>query len=188
MLFLASTSPRRHAILSAAGIEFTLCRPGEEVAGTGAPIELARVRAASKASGAHVPEGALVLGVDTVVEVDGLEFGKPRDRADARRMFERLIGREHLVHTAHCLCRGSDSWEAVATASVRCDALSSEEIEAHLDRGEWSDKAGGYGVQGAAAEFMTVVEGDDDTVVGLSTRALEDLLRRADEGGACRSS
>ncbi|MCA8944146.1 MAG: Maf family protein [Planctomycetes bacterium] len=188
MLFLASTSPRRHALLHAAGIEFTPCRPGDEVGGEGSPREKATARAESKASQAEAPPGSCVLGVDTVVELDGEEFGKPRDRVDARRMIERLAGREHRVHTAHHLVRGDATWTAVATSTVRFDPLTPDAIEFWLDLGSWEGKAGGYGIQDAETAFASLVDGDEDTVVGLSIAVLRELLRRAAEEGPCPPS
>ncbi|MHC5065563.1 MAG: Maf family protein, partial [Planctomycetota bacterium] len=108
MLYLASTSPRRHSILESAGIPFTPIEPGEEPLASGTPMELARIRARAKGRGARVPEpGALILAVDTVVDLDGCELGKPEDRQDAERMLRALSGREHLVHSAICLRQAS---------------------------------------------------------------------------------
>lgn len=181
-LFLASTSPRRRALLEAEGIEFELVEPGPEPAGTGAPLELCVQRARSKALLARGhPRDACVLGVDTVVEQDGGELDKPVDRARARATILRLSGRSHVVHTAHCLVvhPAGRMLERVTSAKVSCRALSEGEIERYLDTGEWTDKAGGYGIQGAARAFMTLEEGELDTVVGLSISAVRTLLKQA---------
>ena len=182
-LILASTSPRRAALLTAAGIPFELGVPGPEPTAAGAPAERAVARARSKAELAPRPEGAavLVLGVDTVVDVDGEELGKPRDRAHAAAMLQRLCGRMHRVHTAHCLvdsrtgaCRGE-----LATAVVAGRAATAAEIDAYLDGGEWRGKAGGYGIQDRSQSFLTLAAGAFDTVVGLHVAAVERLLRAA---------
>ncbi len=187
MLYLASTSPRRHQLLTDAGLAFAVVPPGPEPDGEGRPVELARGRARSKAAGAIVdgPDG-WVLGVDTVVEAGGAEYGKPRDRDDARRMLEQLAGSTHEVHTALCLrghpaADGAGVLEEVATAVVRCREIPGAELDAYLGTDAWRGKAGGYGIQDAAGAFMSVVEGDFDTVVGLSLSALQRLLGRAEE-------
>ncbi len=181
-LYLASTSPRRCALLDEAGIDFVVVTPGPEPTGHGSPLARAQLRARSKALGAAVPLGApsgTVLGVDTVVEVDGDELGKPLDRAEAAAMLMRLAGREHLVHTAHCLRPhpATPTWltEHVATARVAFAALDAAAIEAYLATGEWEGKAGGYAIQGAAGAFCTLVEGERDVVIGLSVAAVRSL-------------
>src|SRR5688572_30950329 len=136
LVYLASTSPRRHDLLARAGIDFVAVLPGPEPAGDGAPVQLARQRARSKLSGAQLPPAAapgLVLAVDTVVDVDGCELGKPGDRAQARHMLRQLAGREHLVHTAHCArlhpARSGGRCELLATARVRVRPLGLAEVE-----------------------------------------------------------
>jgi septum formation protein len=178
-LILASTSPRRRALLEAAGIAFELGVPGPEPDASGPPRERARARARSKAENAVRPQRDVwLLGVDTVVEVDGTELGKPRDRRDAAAMLRRLCGRMHLVHTAHCLVDGRTGArrEEVASAVVAARAASAAELDGYLDSGEWQGKAGGYGIQDRSQSFLTVVEGAFDTVVGLHVAAVRRLL------------
>ncbi len=190
-LLLASTSPRRRALLEAAGIRFALCTPGPEyeVGGDhdhgerGEPSLLATARARRKAVGAAAVGDTPVLGVDTVVDVDGEEFGKPRDRADAERMLRLLAGRTHRVHTAHCLWWPSAKrcLETLATAAVACRAPDDGELARYLDSEQWRGKAGGYGIQDPAQSFLTLASGGFDTVVGLHVAAVQDLLRRLRE-------
>ncbi|HLU40314.1 MAG TPA: Maf family protein [Planctomycetota bacterium] len=187
-LYLASTSPRRRDLLAAARIPFECVPPGDEPDGAGPPAEVAMRRAASKCVGARVPEGApagIVLGVDTVVDLDGVELGKPRDRAEARAMLRALAGRVHAVHTAHCVRRHPGTGVAareLTTARVAIAALDAVAIEAYLDEDEWQDKAGAYGIQGAAGRFCTLVDGELDTVIGLSVAAVRRLLAAAGSG------
>ncbi|MBL8751989.1 MAG: Maf-like protein [Planctomycetes bacterium] len=190
-LWLASTSPRRRELLAAAGVAFQLCEPGPEyVPGggdehsseRGEPGRLALDRAVRKALGAKVPATPVpVLGVDTVVDLDGLELGKPADRAAAERMLRALVGRRHLVHTAHCLCvpHLGRSWCELATAEVECGPPPEAELQRYLDSGQWRGKAGSYGVQDDAQSFFRVVRGAFDTVVGLHLPAVRALLARA---------
>lgn len=179
-LCLASTSPRRRQLLTAAGIDFVLVEPGPEPAASGPPPELALLRARSKAMHAQVPAPRQlpVLGVDTVVDVDGVELGKPQDRADAAAMLARLSGRVHRVHTAHCLfdVRRGRQRELLVTAEVRCSNLTAQLLRRYLDSNDWRGKAGAYGIQDASQDFMTLASGDFDTVVGLSIAAVVRLL------------
>ena len=182
-LVLASASPRRAHLLAAAGLACTVDPaqvdeaplPGEEPSATALRLagEKARAVAARHAHG-------LVLGGDTVVEVDGVALGKPRDRAEAEEMLCALAGRGHRVHTALALVDAADGRkvEGVAQAEVRFDPLDAGARRDYLDSGEWQDKAGGYAIQGAAGRFAQVVAGDRDTVVGLPLRLLRELLSR----------
>ncbi len=186
-LYLASTSPRRHRLLTEHGLDFAVLAPGAEETSYGPPQQRALLRARAKAMGANPPAAnALVLGVDTVVDIDGHELGKPVDRAAARDMLQRLTGRVHQVHTGHCLWRPGDGVraEAVASARVKCDVIGAGELEAFLDGGTWRGKAGAYGIQDPEASFLELVEGDADTVIGLSMTTVQQLLRTLEKGGA----
>jgi septum formation protein len=184
LVYLASTSPRRQQLLLAAAVPHRLVEPGPEPAGDGAPRDRAVARARSKACGAQVTADApgLVVGVDTVVEIDGQELGKPRDADEAAVMLGRLAGRSHLVHTAVCVRRhpeGSPVLCDVQSAAVRFAPLDGPRIRRHVESGLWQGKAGGYGIQDQdVAEFATLVDGDLDTVIGLPMRVLRDLLDR----------
>lgn len=182
-LYLASTSPRRLALLRAAGIAFTVVHPGPEPVGQGSPRERCMLRAREKAlhaSGFTAP--GLVLGVDTIVECDGVELDKPGDAEVARATLRTLAGREHFVHTAHCLVVTATGarHERLVSAIVRCANLDEATLARYVATREWTDKAGGYGIQGAAGAFITLVGGDLDTVVGLSIAAVRELLARAE--------
>lgn len=188
VLYLASTSPRRRILLSSAGIDHLVIAPGPEPVGAGTPRERAAGRARAKAVVAPdampvLGEPVLILAADTVVALDGQEFGKPGHRAEAATMLRALSGREHSVFTAICLRRVDASadtaapdaeWRDLAVARVRCDPLTRAQLEAYLDSGEWQGKAGAYGIQGEAAQFMHLCAGALDTVIGLPI----DLLRR----------
>jgi len=193
-LMLASKSPRRRQLLSAAGLRFSVCAPGDEyLAGAhehaneaGDPRGLCAERARRKARGAAVDSaGAPILGVDTVVDLDGQELGKAADRAAAELMLRRLAGRTHSVHTAHCLVSGGQEWEELVSATVRCAPVSAARLAAYLDADEWRGKAGAYGIQDEAQDFLKLESGAYDGVVGVHVAAVRRLLRRAvAEGGA----
>lgn len=187
-LYLASTSPRRSALLQQAGLRFALCEPGAEYAPgagdehgsmQGDPLALAIERARRKGAGAIVPvPPAPVLAVDTVVDLDGDELGKPRDRDHAEQMLRRLSGRLHRVHTAHYLrCQASArTLERAVSAVVACGPLDPARLTRYLDSGQWRGKAGSYGVQDQAQDSFQVIDGSHDTVVGLNVQAVRDLL------------
>lgn len=186
-LYLASTSPRRHALLAAAGVRFEPCAPGPEYEGDagdhdtepGDPRALAVARARRKACGAAVLDPAVpILGVDTVVDLDGVELGKAKDRAAATAMLSRLAGRRHLVHTAHCLVlpRTGARFERLTTAAVDCARPAPAALERYLASEQWRGKAGAYGIQDPDQDFLQLADGDFDTVVGLSVTAVRELL------------
>lgn len=189
-LFLASTSPRRRELLTRAGIRFALCEPGPEYScgGTdhthqevGEPTALALGRARRKALGATVLDPDVpVLGVDTVVDLDGRELGKPFDRGDAERMQRLLAGRDHRVHTAHVLVLPASGQcvDELASAVVACRVPSDADLARYLDSGEWRGKAGSYGIQDGSQTFLHLVSGSFDTVVGLHVDAVLRLLGR----------
>ncbi len=195
-LYLASTSPRRRELLQRAGIRFALCEPGPEYvdAGThehdtepGDPAAHAAARARRKAIGAHSADRRVpVLGVDTVVDLDGEELGKPRDRAAAAAMLARLAGRTHRVHTAHCLVvPATGRWaERLASATVVCGVPPAAELERYLASDQWRGKAGSYGLQDDAQGFLWLADGAFDTVVGLHVAAVRALLAQLTGGAA----
>lgn len=181
-LVLASASPRRRALLAAAGLAFEIVESGidetqdlDEEAARYAE-RMARAKALSVS---RIRPAALALGADTVVELHGRLLLKPADPGDARRMLRALSGHTHRVVTAYALaCGGRLVESAPVTARVTFRRLAGREIEAYLATGEPFDKAGGYGIQGAGADFIAAVEGGRDTVMGLPVDAVLAALRR----------
>ncbi len=183
-LILASASPRRRDILTSLGYRFTVQVAGvdESVPPGVAPRDAALTVACRKAravAGAGLAPRAAVLAADTTVELAGVALGKPHDAADATAMLSALSGRTHTVHTGTALIVGERLFSGVATTAVTFRPLSEEEIRAYIASGEPMDKAGAYGIQGGGGRFVTHLEGDLDTVVGLSCRLLATLLREA---------
>jgi len=176
-LTLASTSPQRRAILEQLCIPFTAVAPGyvEHDPLDADPVALVRDHAAGKAESVHAA-GAVTLGVDTTVHLDGRLYGKPADRDDARAMLSELAGRTHRVVSGLCLL--GDGFRVVehATTAVTFRALSAAEVDAHLESGEWSGRAGGYAIQGLGARLVAGIEGDYLNVVGLPAALLIDTL------------
>jgi septum formation protein len=119
-----------------------------------------------------------VLGVDTVVALDGRIYGKPDAPEHAVATLRQLAGREHTVVSGLSLIGGRDERTAVARTGVRFRPLSDAEIEAYVDTGEWRDRAGGYAIQGRGALLVSEIHGDYLNVVGLP---VAELVRVAPE-------
>jgi septum formation protein len=183
-LILASTSPRRRELLALLGIPFDIKRPSfeERLMPDRTVIEQVQSFAQGKAqSVARQEPEAIVLGSDTVIELDHDMLGKPADLAEARAMLRRLAGRDHDVHTAVslvCLSRGLDVL-ALSTAVVRMKLFDERLHEEYLATGESFGKAGAYSIQGKGGELIDSVGGDFPTVVGLPLRMLVQLLAQA---------
>lgn len=183
-LVLASSSSRRQELLALLGLSFEVC-PSEfhEHPTVGlSPIEqVARFACEKARSVTLVRPRALVLGSDTVIDLDGQLLGKPVDLADARAMLERLAGRSHHVHTAVALCSCERNIESVevATAAVRLKEDLNRAYERYLASEESLGKAGAYAIQGLGGDLVKRIAGDYTTVVGLPLKLVAQLLRSA---------
>jgi septum formation protein len=204
MIVLASASPRRQQLLRSAGIPFTV-QPAEidETPHPGeSPPHCAARLAREKALYVFKSRpGEWVLGADTIVVIDEAILGKPRDENDAARMLRLLSGRTHRVITGVCL--GGDKvacgqWAAASEAKplktedrelrtwvedarsettlVTMSDLSDPEIRSYIATGEPMDKAGAYAIQGIASRWISRVEGDYSSVVGLPVALVYRML------------
>ena len=191
-LVLASRSPRRVELLTRAGYRFEVTpadidegrRDGETPRGL--VRRLAREKAAAVAP-RH--PGAVVLGADTLVVVDGEVLGKPDGAAGAAAMLRRLSGRTHEVLTGVALQAPDRHCDGVQSTRVVFRTLSPDDIAWYVATGESADKAGGYSIQGRASRFVTRIEGSYTNVVGLPIALVDGLLRELEaaraEGAAC---
>jgi septum formation protein len=183
-LVLASSSPRRRELLALLGLPFEVCASEfHEHPTVGlSPIEQVRRFAREKArSVALVRPRALVLGSDTVIDLESQLLGKPMDLVDARAMLARLAGRSHHVHTSVALCDRERNIESVevATAEVRMKADLDQAYERYLASEESLGKAGAYAIQGLGGDLVEGIAGDYTTVVGLPLKLVAHLLRSA---------
>jgi len=176
-LVLASTSPQRRAILEQLRIPFTVVAPEyvEHDPPDAEPVALVRAHAEGKARSVHV-EGAVTLGVDTTVHLDGRVYGKPSGVEGARAMLLELAARTHLVLSGLCLLGDGFALVEHEVTRVTFLALSGAEVDAYLESGEWSGRAGGYAIQGLGARLVAGIEGDYLNVVGLPATLLVDAL------------
>jgi septum formation protein len=159
-------------------VTFSVVEPAyEEVDPPGAaPEQLVLAHAAGKARSV---DGALVLGVDTTVALDGDSIAKPADEAEAAAMLRRLAGRTHTVYSGLCLRRGEAEIVRLAATAVTFRPLGDDAIDWYVRTGEWRERAGGYAVQGAGAALVTRIDGDYTNVVGLPVAALIDAATEA---------
>jgi septum formation protein len=181
-IILASGSPRRRHLLSAAGIQFEVVESGVPEARTDGetPRDYATRLASAKALAvsARFP-AALVIGADTIVHCAGELLEKPESPAEARRMLELLSGNTHVVITAYAIARDSRVLECDPVLSrVTFRVLGSNEIAAYIATGEPFDKAGGYGIQDLGSGFIAAVDTERDNVMGLPTAQVVAALRR----------
>ena len=178
-LLLASTSPRRRAILEQLAIPFEVIAPRyeEELAQGVDAVELVRMHAREKArSVADDAAGRPVLGVDTDVVLDGRIYGKPQDATDAEVMLEELSGKTHVVVSGLCLL--TSAWEVVEDEAtlVTFRRLTARDLAAYIATGEWEGRAGAYAIQGRGAGLVQRLEGDYLNVVGLPAALLVRVL------------
>lgn len=186
---LASSSPARLATLQTAGIEPRVVVSGIDedavlaaaVAEHGklTPAESALLLARAKAEAVR-DGGTLVLGCDSVLELDGQAYGKPADATEAVDRWRAMRGRSGVLHTGHWLvdnrATGPRSTGDVASTTVHFADVSDEEIEAYVATGEPLQVAGAFTIDGLGGPFVTGVEGDHHAVVGLSLPLLRVLL------------
>lgn len=188
---LASTSPRRKALLQQAGFSiegftFELVAPDidETMLSHETPTEFVERMAIEKAqAGLRLSQSfshPKVLGSDTIVVNHGQVLGKPVDKADAMRILQSLSGQTHQVMTAVAITDGEQTQVKTCTTSVSFCAISDDEIAAYIATGEPMDKAGAYGIQAIGGCFVSSISGSYSAVVGLplvETRALLNLMR-----------
>ncbi|GJL81049.1 MAG: Maf-like protein [marine bacterium B5-7] len=178
---LASTSPRRRELLSQIGVRFIYVDPAIDEENISAPtarqqvLEIARAKACA---GINKEPLCCVLAADTVVICDDKALGKPVDRDDAMRMLALLSGRSHWVYTAVVTLFGDKTCHAVSATEVWLRATTIAERARYADSGEPFDKAGGYAIQGRAAEFIARIEGSYSNVVGLPLFETANLLNQ----------
>jgi len=186
ILYLASQSERRRHLLEDAGFSVSVVEPEcEEPAPSPPPQEyvltVARMKALSVLQRVISLGGGLVLGADTVVEVDRELLGKPLDAEDARRMLRRCAGKEHIVYTGVYITDTTDgrSAEGVASARLRMRQLTDGDIDRIIEEGRSLGRAGAYAIrEDGRDEFVELLEGDVDTVVGLPIRLVRELIER----------
>ena len=199
-LYLASTSPARLTLLRAAGVDpVTIPSNVDEPVAvaaaeaehgplrTAAVVQLLAQAKAEAVAGVHTdgePIDGLILGGDSAFELDGVTYGKPHEPEVARERWLMQRGRTGLLHSGHWLIdhrggRAGASVGGVATASVTfADDITDDEIDAYVASGEPLKVAGAFTIDSLGGPFITRVDGDPSTVVGLSLSTLRRLVRQ----------
>ncbi len=183
-VILGSASPRRRDILTRAGIEYeVIVSDVEEAVSKTDPVEVVEELSGQKAEdvwdkavklysakqddiNAYSEDELLVIGADTIVALDGVIYGKPKDRQDAIRMLLNLSGRTHQVYTGVTVINGGRRIAFTAVTDVSVYDVSYKEIERYADSGEPMDKAGAYAIQGGFARYIKEIRGEYNNVVG----------------------
>ncbi len=187
-LVLASASPARLATLRAAGLDPEVLVSGVDESTVRADrvpdlvAELARLKAEAVAARLVGDDRAtVVIGCDSLLELDGAAYGKPGSAAEAEDRWRRMRGRSGTLHTGHQVILRDDGRSqvrsAVAATTVHFADLSDAEITAYVGTGEPLAVAGAFTVDGRGGPFVTRIEGDHHNVVGISLPLLRDLLR-----------
>jgi septum formation protein len=187
-LILASASPARLRTLHTAGLHPEVIVSGvDESAFPGLdPASLASALADRKAAAVAdwlepaSGERLLVVGCDSVLELDGVSYGKPQSAASAVARWQAMRGRSGLLHTGHCVVdkHGTTvgTWSALASTVVHFAQVSDPEIEAYVATDEPLEVAGGFTIDGLGCAFVAGLEGDPHNVVGISVPLLRTML------------
>jgi septum formation protein len=190
-LVLASASPARLGVLRAAGVEPEVRVSGVDEEAIAAPTPSGLVQALAEAKAAAVvrpgDDDLLVLGCDSMLDLDGTAYGKPATAAEASKRWELMAGRSGVLLTGHALlsvrggsvvARAAD----VAATVVRFGTPTTDELAAYVATGEPLQVAGGFTIDGRGGWFVEGVDGDAGTVIGLSLPLLRELLGRIGVG------
>ena len=180
-IILASASPARLAVLRAAGLEPKVMVSGvdESAFAAGTPAELAGLLAQAKAAAvASGLDRGLVIGCDSLLDLDGRARGKPASAAEATDRWREMSGRTGTLVTGHCVIDVATGRRAAAVAAtrVRFGTPSEQEIAAYVASGEPLAVAGAFTLDGRGGWFVEGIEGDHGTVLGISLPLLRRLL------------
>ena len=189
-LVLASASPARRTTLRAAGLDPIVIVSGVDESQLGdlppaeLALQLAELKCAAVAERPEVPADALVLGCDSVLELDGEALGKPHGAEEAVQRWRAMRGRSGVLHSGHCLRDVASGRVAAATGSttVHFADVTDEEIEAYVATGEPLEVAGAFTIDGFGGAFVTGIEGDHHNVVGVSLPLLRELVLELGHG------
>lgn len=181
-IILASSSPRRHELLTLAGIEHTIkvSNCDETLPKKMSPKNMVKYLSKVKANAVlneTTDNNDVIIGADTIVCINNVILGKPKTEENAKIMLQLLSGKTHQVYTGVTVCSKEKSFTQVVKTSVTMKVLTDEEIKKYVESKEPLDKAGAYGIQGGASIFVEKISGDYFNIVGLPLCTVNKLLK-----------
>lgn len=182
MIILASKSPRRRDVLEMLECKYR-CVPAdtdETLVPGMSPADTVILFSSRKAEAVRGEAKAddIILGMDTMVCIDGVLLGKPQDKEDAYRMLRMLSGRRHNVVTGYTVIYGGKKETGCVSTDVYFKPLSDEEINWYISTSEPMDKAGAYGIQGKGSLFVERIDGDYFSVLGFPVCRVFDVIKK----------
>jgi len=182
-LILASASPRRRELLRSVGLKFkTIPAHVDEdyIEGESPRKHVKRLSHAKAFAIAKKYPNAWVLGADTIVVINGLILGKPKNKTQAKEMLKKLSGREHKVFTGFAVMQVASkvSHSDVVQSTVKFKKISAVELDWYIACDEPYDKAGGYALQGKGAYFIKSIRGSYTNVIGLPLCEVLETLKK----------
>ena len=180
-IILASASPRRRELLMQIGLKFEIIPSQKEEKMQGnSPAQIVMGLAMDKAEDIfrRAESDALVIGADTIVALDNVILGKPKDEADALKMLRFLQGKTHQVYTGVCMVMADKTQVFYEKTDVTMYPADEEQLTEYIRTGEPMDKAGSYAIQGRGSVFIREIHGDYNNVVGLPVAQIWQRLMR----------
>ena len=182
-LVLASKSPRRKEILAQAGYEFEIVVSNvdenvEEEKAEDKVLAIAKKKGLDIYSKINQAEDSVILSADTIVVLDNIILGKPKDKEDARNMISLLNGKTHQVYTAVYIKGKNIEYQFLEKTDVDIVPMNIEEIEEYINTKEPYDKAGSYAIQGIFSKYISAINGDYYNVMGLPICKVNSILKK----------
>jgi septum formation protein len=170
-LILGSQSPRRKELLSWLNIEFEIVTADlDEISNEIVPqkiaLDLALQKARAVKEKCNVRDNNFIIAADTIVVLNNIIYGKPKDRNDAEKILNELAGKAHQVITGVCFCHNGIERVFFDQTDVTFNPISSDIMKNYLDTNDSLDKAGAYGIQGPGLTFISKINGSYSNVVG----------------------
>jgi len=189
-IILASSSPRRKQLMDLIGVDYEIM-PSEvdETFEPGLALE-EQVKRLGFIKAKEIFDGTqgdrTIIGSDTMVILDDIAYGKPKDRKDAIRMLKEIQGREHIVYTSLAILveekEQYKEYKELFKTSIYVKSMSDEEIEEYIDKEEPFDKAGAYAIQGSFSKFVDKIYGNYAALVGLPIHRIYEILKENEIG------
>ena len=186
-LVLASASPARRRVLEDAGVppivdvsnvdEEALADENTHLGVDDLALLLARAKARDVARHFQSQDDVIVVGCDSIFELDGTPYGKPLTAAVARARIQQMCGRTGHLHTGHWVVVGDRELGRTTTTEIAFATMSDEEIDAYVASGEPLNVAGSFTLDGRSAPFISGIVGDPSNVIGISLPTLRLILR-----------